>query len=235
MVITAADLKSGCGNSRDPVTSERPWLWVCFAAEYQRSLAVLACVCLHTHTHTCHWCYRGGGSDFRLWQPSCWSPALRRRFRQVPDRNGESLPKETMSVVHVIVLHEREASLFRGDRLSGPQIPSEWWRGCPVGLAFCCFGREVWRPEAGKEAQITDSVEKRATGPWATRVGQPRAALSQPCLWLGRCEQSHCTTENGCSFVGTRSPEVADFSISLRCIPGTATRGRAGGKVRDAD
>lgn len=58
---------------------------------------------------------------------------------------------------------------------------------------------EEWRPEASKEAQTIDSVEKSATGPRATRAGQPRATLSLLCLRLGRCEQSQptSTTENG--------------------------------------
>lgn len=62
------------------------------------------------------------------------------------------------------VLHEREASLFRGDRLLDPRLHQSGGEAAQWVWPFIASVEE-WRPEAGKEAQITDSVEKRTTGP----------------------------------------------------------------------
>lgn len=98
--INVVVLKSGHG------ASERPWdlrAAVCVSVlrttdgEYKRSLRVLASTCA-PHAYTCvHRCCTRGGSDFQLQQASCWSPVLRGRCCQVPDRIRERLPKETLS------------------------------------------------------------------------------------------------------------------------------------------
>lgn len=63
------------------------------------------------------------------------------------------------------VLHEREGSLFRRVDFLDPRLHHSGREEAQWAWLFVTLGEE-WRPEADKEAQTTDSVEKKsATGP----------------------------------------------------------------------
>lgn len=111
-------------------------------------LPALACVRPATHMCVRGRCFGGGGgSDFRLWQALCWSPALRRRRCQVPDRIRERLPMENMSTVlgnkHKLSCVEEKGHCSEGRYYLGPRLTLEGMDVGPAGLTLYYFGTRV--------------------------------------------------------------------------------------------
>ena len=84
----------------------------------------------------------------------------------MPDRNGESLPKENMSVVHRNKLScgKQKGHCSEGAGSLDPSLHRSSGKSAKWVWLFVSLGEE-WRPEANKEAQTTGSVEKSATAP----------------------------------------------------------------------
>lgn len=195
-----AVLKSGFGETLGPQSirgrecARYPWM------ESLREASLFGPGCVPAHTCV-PGCCTGGGSCFRLWLASCWSPALSRRYCRVPGRIQEHRPKETLSLVH-------------GNKLSCVQVKGHCSEGADsLQLRITLEGgRETALDEAsgfgplllwGKSGDWRPIGRPRlhalwGKAPWGPeqQAGQPRAGARG---LSSRCDQSQPTGrhENG--------------------------------------